>query len=70
MAEPTKRPDSSHDLNPSLSKRRETTYDTEHSTPAPAESASVKREEGKAWPAIWLIVMIVCVLIGVYLIFL
>lgn len=68
MADPTKRPGPSHDLNPSLSQRRETVHDTTHSTPPPAESASVKREEGKAWPAIWLIVTIICVLIGIYLI--
>ncbi len=69
MADPTKHRDSSDGLNPSLSQRRETVHDTEHSTPAPADSASVQRVEGKAWPAIWLIVFIVCVLIGIYLIF-
>ncbi|HET9068304.1 MAG TPA: hypothetical protein VFN28_06640 [Amaricoccus sp.] len=56
-------------LNPSLRQRREQTHDTTRSSLPPAESASVQREEGKGWPAAWLIVTIVCVVIGIYLIF-
>jgi hypothetical protein len=56
-------------LNPSLRQRREETHDTAHSTLPPVESASVQRQEGKGWPAAWLIVTILCVAIGIYLIF-
>jgi hypothetical protein len=66
MSEPPKDPD----LNPALRQRREETYDTTHPTPPPADSASVQKEEGTAWPAIWLIVTILCAVIAVYLIFL
>jgi hypothetical protein len=55
-------------LNPALRQRREEAYDTTHSTPPPADSASVQREEGVAWPAIWLVVTLLCVGIAVYLI--
>jgi hypothetical protein len=65
MTEPPK----DTDLNPALRQRREETYDTTHPTPPPAESASVQREEGKAWPAVWLAVTVVCVLVAIYLIF-
>ena len=57
------------ELNPALRQRREGIYDTTHPTPPPADSASVQREEGKGWPVAWLIVTIVCVLIGAYLLF-
>jgi hypothetical protein len=56
-------------LNPALRQRREEVHDTTHPTPPPAESASVQQQEGKAWPAIWLIVTLLCVAIAVYLIF-
>jgi hypothetical protein len=67
----TDAPQDPHDpaLNPSLRQRREETYDTAHSTPPPADSASVQREEGIGWPIAWLIVTIVCVAIGIYLVF-
>ena len=55
-------------LNPALRQRREEAHDTTHSTPPPADSASVQREEGVAWPAIWLVVTLLCVAIAVYLI--
>jgi hypothetical protein len=56
-------------LNPALRERREEAYDTTHPTPPPADSASVQREEGVAWPAIWAIVTLVCVAVAVYIIF-
>ena len=67
MTEPPQRPDP--ELNPALRQLREQTHDTAHSTPPPVESTSVQRHEGVAWPAIWVIVTIVCVAIAVYLIF-
>lgn len=56
-------------LNPSLRQRRDASHDTTHPTPPPADSASVQREEGVAWPAIWLVVTLVCVAVAIYLIF-
>ena len=53
-------------LNPALKSRTETTYDTKSSA-APADTASVQREEGRAWPMIWLIVALICVAITIYL---
>ena len=69
MTEPPQQPARDAELNPALRQRREATHDTAHSTPPPVESASVQREEGKGWPIAWLVVTIVCVVIGAYLIF-
>ncbi len=54
-------------LNPTLKQRRETTHDTQRPSPAPIDTASVQREEGRAWPTIWLVVTVLCVVIAVYL---
>lgn len=68
MTKPPQQP--AHDeLNPALRQSREQTHDTSHSTLPPVDSTSVQREEGKGWPMAWLVVTIVCVLIGAYLIF-
>ncbi len=56
-------------LNPALKSRMETTHDTGTSSKAPVETATVQREEGRAWPAIWLVVTIVGLLILIYLAF-
>jgi hypothetical protein len=70
MPDDTKRPlRGGGELNPALRKRTESTHDTTHHTPAPVESASVQREEGRPWPWIWLVVTIVSVIIAIYLIF-
>jgi hypothetical protein len=53
-------------LNPALKSRRETTHDTRSSAP-PVKTASVQRQEGRAWPMIWLIVTLLCVAIAIYL---
>lgn len=70
MTEAPKEPTHDPALNPSLRRRREETHHTEHATPPPVESASVQREEGKAWPAIWLVVTVVGIVIVIYLLFL
>jgi hypothetical protein len=70
MTNPSQDPGPDPALNPSLRQRREAVHDTTHSTLPPADSASVQREEGKGWPLAWLIVTVVCVVIGLYLIFL
>lgn len=56
-------------LNPDLKSRTNTSRDTENPSRPPADSASVQREEGRGWPAIWLIVTVVCVAVAAYLIF-
>ena len=53
-------------LNPALKSRKETTHDTTPSAP-PVDTASVQRQEGRAWPMIWLIVTLLCVAIAIYL---
>jgi hypothetical protein len=70
MADPGQRPPSDSELNPALKRRTEEVYDTQHQSAAPVATASVQREEGRAWPMIWLIVTLVCVLIAIYLVFL
>lgn len=56
-------------LNPALKSRTETTHNTSRPSPAPLETASVQREEGRAWPMIWLVVTIIGVVILLYLAF-
>jgi hypothetical protein len=68
MADPGPPPRQRTELNPALKKRTEETHDTSKSSLAPVATASVQREEGKAWPMIWLVVTIVCVLIAIYLV--
>lgn len=68
MADPAPKPQ--NQLNPALKQTTEYTHDTTKSSIAPVDSASVQRDEGKAWPMIWLLATAVCVLIAVYLIFL
>lgn len=57
-------------LNPALKQRTEHLHDTTKSSMAPVETTSVQREEGKAWPMIWLLATCVSVLIAIYLVFL
>lgn len=61
-------PEQEPSLNPSLRRRKETAHDTTGSSPAPADSASVQRDEGRAWPMIWLIVTLLSIAIAIYLI--
>jgi hypothetical protein len=68
MPDPDPPPRQGMELNPALKKRTEETHDTSKSSLAPVATASVQREEGRAWPMIWLIVTIVCVLIAIYII--
>jgi hypothetical protein len=53
-------------LNPTLKSRTDTTYDTSRSSPAPIDTTSAHEGEGEAWPLVWLIVFILCVLIALY----
>lgn len=67
MSDRPKPSDRDAPLNPALKSRRETTHDT-RSSAAPVDTVSVQRQEGRAWPMIWLIVTLVCVAIAIYLI--
>ena len=53
-------------LNPALKSETETVYDTQHSTPAPFDTASAKEGEGEGWPWIWLVVTVVGVALAIY----
>ena len=68
MPDPQPRSRQGVELNPALKKRTDETHDTSKSSLAPVATASVQREEGKAWPMIWLGVTIACVLIAIYLV--
>ncbi|WP_299822284.1 hypothetical protein [uncultured Jannaschia sp.] len=54
-------------LNPKLKSVENTSRDTETPTRPPSESASVQHEEGRAWPIVWAVVVIVGVLIALWL---
>lgn len=56
-------------LNPGLKSVENTSRDTDTPTPPPADSASVQHDEGRAWPVIWAVVTVICVLIAAYLLF-
>lgn len=54
-------------LNPALKSTTDTTFDTDHRTPAPVSTTSAKEGDGEGWPWIWLVVTLVCVVIAVWL---
>lgn len=57
-------------LNPGLKPQAETTHDTVHSSPPPAESASVTRaDKGRGWSAVWLGAVILGLLITAWILF-
>lgn len=70
MSDKPKKPDPEPGLNPALRQRTEEVHDTRRRTPPPADSASLQREEGRAWPIVWALVTIACVIIGVWLVIL
>lgn len=54
-------------LNPSLKSRQDTTFDTARRTPPPVTTTSTDGKEGRGWPWIWLVVLLLCVLLAVYI---
>ena len=56
-------------LNTALKSEVETRYDSETSSAAPIETTSVQREEGRSWPVIWAVVVILSVLLALWLMF-
>lgn len=57
-------------LNPQLRRRTDATHDTTASSPAPVETTSVQRDEGRVWPIIWAMVTLICVAVAVWFLFL
>lgn len=57
-------------LNPALKQVHDATYGPQHSGTDPMSTVSIQKEEGAAWPMIWAVVTIACVLIAAALIFL
>jgi hypothetical protein len=55
-------------LNPALKQGHDPSYGPDQSGADPMDSVSVKKDEGKAWPMIWAVTTIVCVLIAIALI--
>ena len=55
-------------LNPALKSTSETTHGTDHTTPAPIDTASAKEGEGEGWPVIWLVVVAICAAVTIYLV--
>lgn len=56
-------------LNPALKQTNETVYDTTRVTPAPIDTASAKQGEGEGWPVVWLVIVVLCVLVTIYILF-
>lgn len=56
-------------LNPALKSEVETQYDSEVSSAAPIETTSVQREEGRSWPIIWAVAVILLLLLTLWLMF-
>jgi hypothetical protein len=52
-------------LNPALKSERDPDYGPDYQGTDFMETVSVKKEEGRAWPMIWLVSFIVCVLVTV-----
>ena len=57
-------------LNPALKQAHDASYGPDQSGTDPMETVSVKKDEGTAWPMIWAVTAIVCVIIAILLIFL
>lgn len=69
-ARPTDRAPHSADgapLNPALKKVHDETYGPDQSGTDPMASVSVQKDEGTAWPMIWAVTTIVCVVIAIAL---
>lgn len=66
---PDRPPHSADDapLNPALKKAHDETYGPDHRGTDPMDSVSVQKDEGTAWPMIWAVTTIVCVVIAIVL---
>ena len=57
-------------LNPALKSEVDPSYGSAFQGTAPLDTVSVKKAEGTAWPMIWAITAIVCVVLTLVLLFL
>lgn len=55
-------------LNPALKRVHDGTYSQDHEGTDPMATVSVKKDEGRYWPAIWAIATIICVIVAIILI--
>lgn len=54
-------------LNPALKQEHDSSYGPDQNGTDPMETVSVKKDEGRAWPLIWAVVTIACVIIAILL---
>jgi hypothetical protein len=55
-------------LNPALKREHDPSYGPDQSGADPMDTVSVKKDEGAAWPMIWAVTTIVCVIVAIVLI--
>jgi hypothetical protein len=55
-------------LNPALKSETETVYPTTKSSPAPIDTTSATKDDGKGWPIVWLVVTVLGVALAIYFI--
>lgn len=54
-------------LNPALKRVHDATYGPDQEGTDPMATISVKKEEGAAWPMIWAVVTLLCILVTIAL---
>ncbi|SEA50096.1 hypothetical protein [Microbulbifer marinus] len=62
-----KKPPKDAHLNPDLHAERDDTYGPDQQGHDPMDNVSVKPEKHRAWPLIWAIVTVLCILMALYL---
>ena len=53
-------------LNPALKSQTETVYPTTESSPAPIDTTSATKTDGRGWPVVWLVVTVLGVALAIY----
>ena len=66
MTDPN-RPGRDPALNPTLKSQTDDTYDTGHRTPPPVSTTSADGTEGRGWPWVWLVVVVLGILLALYI---
>ncbi|WP_157505392.1 hypothetical protein [Geminicoccus roseus] len=54
-------------LNPALKEAKDSTYGADQQGTDPMDTVSVQKDEGTAWPMIWAVTVIACVIITILL---
>jgi hypothetical protein len=68
MTEPPSDPRRDRPLNRSLKQERDTSHNLDRS-PGPLETTEARESDGKVWPIVWAVVVILCIATTLYLIF-